>query len=128
GNGPGRVRDRPKAFLAWPGYWAGAGKRLNFPKLSTITIISFEGFNRTYERSFFPFGTQARVNRRNHSFRARNRKRRDQILGGTKIVADKHQVEIGRISQFAAAKFSHRDDGQIIRTGNCGGREEASFP
>ena len=29
GDGPGRVRDRPEAFLVWPGYWAGTGKRLN---------------------------------------------------------------------------------------------------
>src|SRR5205807_7311494 len=68
-DGPGGVRDCAKGLPVRAGYRPGASERLDLPKLGTIAIVGLEGLERADERSFFPFGTQARVNGCDDPFR-----------------------------------------------------------
>src|SRR5438477_11905749 len=121
------MRDCAKSLLVRTGYRPGASERLNLPKLRTIAIVGLEGLERADERPFFPFRTQARINRCDDTFGTWDGKNGDEILCRAKIIADKHEIEIGGIGQLAAPEFSHRDDRQIVRAHNCSRGEKTSF-
>ena len=115
---PGVFGDRHKLLRQRAGDRTSAGQRLQLPRLRSLGIIALVSLKRTNERPLFSFRSQPGVNARKISFRARLRHHRQKFLCVATFMSDKENIEVGPVSDFASAKFSHRDNSQLVAAEN----------
>ena len=90
-------------------------------------IVAAIRINRSHERTLLAFGPQPRIDPRQISLGARLRHRRQELLRLPVFLSDEQHVEVGAITDFFAAEFSQRDDGQLITTEHPIDRDQQRF-
>src|SRR6266480_7931238 len=80
--------DRDESISSWTRNWSRTAEGVYFPKLSSLLVIPLISFERTNQRTLFPFGAQSCIDRPNVSLGSRVRHGGQELLRGAIVVAN----------------------------------------
>ena len=100
--------------LQLPANRARPGQGVDFPKLRSVAVIGFVCGQWRDQGSLLAVGSKSGIDSSDCSFTAWLCHRRYQVLRSACLFANKQHVEVRAITQFAAAKFSKRDDRYVF--------------